>query len=339
MTSPRPSSWFRRAGGVACLGLLLAGCDLIPLDDKADPADPAPDAGPLIPPPEEHLVDVRPQEWMGQLTDTLLLSQLSIPGTHDSAALIPNEFSKTQILSIAQQLDAGIRYLDVRCRHINDVFAIHHGPIFQELFFGDVLRDVYAFLDAHPTESVLMTVKQEHEPENPQGTFEEVFDKYVSENPAKWLLGDTIPSIAAAKGKIVLIRRFGATTTPKGIDATQWPDNATFSIDGNAKLEVQDHYQFECPLTEECFADIDEKWQNILDHYIRADDVDAAVLSINYTSATVSRSGAPSIPIMINGINPRLQAYFDEHTTGRYGVSAVDYMNEELATKIIRTNP
>src|SRR5687767_170537 len=69
--------------------------------------------------------------WMGALYDNVLVSQISIPGTHDSGARFepfPGT-AKCQNLTISQQLDAGIRFLDIRNRHIDNAFAIHHGNI------------------------------------------------------------------------------------------------------------------------------------------------------------------------------------------------------------------
>ena len=82
--------------------------------------------------------------WMPSLNGTLPISQYSIPGTHDSGArfdpaLAPGT-AKCQDLTIAQQLDAGVRFLDIRCRHIDDGFTIHHGEVYQNINFNNVLE-------------------------------------------------------------------------------------------------------------------------------------------------------------------------------------------------------
>src|SRR5687767_7668450 len=73
--------------------------------------------------------------WLTPLDGNLPLSQFSIPGTHDSGALVEpvSGTAKCQNLSIADQLNAGVRFLDIRCRHINDAFAIHHGAVYQNM--------------------------------------------------------------------------------------------------------------------------------------------------------------------------------------------------------------
>src|SRR5207302_1134087 len=98
-----------------------------------------------------------------------------IPGTHDTMAFYGGDAAQTQTMSLANQLESGVRVLDIRCRHIADVFAIHHGVVFQKVFFGDVLNDVIAFLKKNPSETVLMRVKEEYEPAENTRTFEETF--------------------------------------------------------------------------------------------------------------------------------------------------------------------
>ncbi len=124
--------------------------------------------------------------WMASKSNLLLVSQLSIPGTHDSGALYEpvSGTAKCQNLSIADQLNAGVRFLDIRCRHINDAFAIHHGSIYQNANFNDVLNAVIGFLNSNPSETVIMSVKEEHTPSGNTRSFEQTFDSYVAANPA-----------------------------------------------------------------------------------------------------------------------------------------------------------
>ena len=54
--------------------------------------------------------------WMESLNDSLYISEVTLPGTHDSATKNVQlaYFSKCQSLDIRGQLDAGFRYLDIR---------------------------------------------------------------------------------------------------------------------------------------------------------------------------------------------------------------------------------
>ena len=70
-------------------------------------------------------------DWMAKLPDASSLAALTIPGTHDSSAMHEPAMgiAKTQTLTFAEQLTAGIRYFDVRCRNFDDQFLIYHGSL------------------------------------------------------------------------------------------------------------------------------------------------------------------------------------------------------------------
>ncbi|MET8630318.1 hypothetical protein ABZW30_42560 [Kitasatospora sp. NPDC004669] len=57
--------------------------------------------------------------WMAGLPNGFKLTQLTIPGTHDSCCTDPvngTEWSHTQNRGVPQQLERGIRFLDIRCQ-------------------------------------------------------------------------------------------------------------------------------------------------------------------------------------------------------------------------------
>src|SRR5437588_221434 len=125
--------------------------------------------------------------WMGTVDHTKLLTQLSIPGTHDSGALYEpvDGTARCQNLAILDQLEVGVRYLDIRCRHVNDDLAVYHGLISQHLTFHAVVTACARFLDAHPTECIIVSLQEEYLPLNNTRTFEETFDTFVATHPGK----------------------------------------------------------------------------------------------------------------------------------------------------------
>ncbi|ASZ12303.1 phosphatidylinositol-specific phospholipase C [Chitinophaga pendula] len=270
--------------------------------------------------------------WMTSLPDNNNLAKLSIPGTHDSGARHEplGGTAKTQTLSIREQLDAGVRFLDVRCRHIDNAFAIHHGAIYQQLNFDDVLNATISFLNANPKECVVMSIKEEHTPSNNNRSFEETFNTYVQKNPSKWYLGETIPTLGTARGKIVLVRRFGASNV-KGIDVTNWADKATFSINnGNASLRVQDQYEVK---------NNDNKWNAITGLLSEAKSGSDTVMYLNFTSGYAPMIfGIPNITKVSDDMNGRLNNYFTAGTKGRFGIVIMDFATGDRAGKIISTN-
>lgn len=279
-------------------------------------------------------VPVEMNNWMAGLQDNISISKISIPGTHDSGARIDAPVvtgtAKTQNLSIAEQLNAGVRFLDIRCRHIDNSFTIHHGPIYQNLNFDDVLNACYAFLENHPSETIIMSVKEEHDASNTTRSFESTFDSYTQKNPSKWDLGTNIPTLGEVRGKIRLLRRFSAGTA-KGINATSWADNTTFEINNpGAQLKVQDYYKV---------TNNDDKWNGISNLFNDAKNSNSNRLFINFTSGyKPGIFGIPSIPTVSNAINPKLKTFFQSNTKGSYGVMPIDFVNAELAELIVKTN-
>ncbi|MCR4594902.1 MAG: hypothetical protein K5761_07580, partial [Clostridiales bacterium] len=67
------------------------------------------------------LSNVAASDWMSAIRGETKLTEITIPGTHDSCArkfkndAFVSSAAKCQALNIPQQLDAGIRFLDIRC--------------------------------------------------------------------------------------------------------------------------------------------------------------------------------------------------------------------------------
>ncbi|MGJ1269768.1 phosphatidylinositol-specific phospholipase C [Sphingobacterium spiritivorum] len=273
--------------------------------------------------------------WMSFIQGERKLSSLSIPGTHDAGARYEpvSGTAKTQNLTIAEQLNAGVRFLDVRCRFVDDNFAIHHGPVYQHLNFDDVLQSCKSFLQAHPSETIVMSVKEEHTPSGNSMTFEERFIKYTDTYSGLFSLDADIPSLQQARGKIVLLRRFSSSQA-LGIQAYNgWSDNTSFTIQNQESiLQVQDAYQV---------SSNTDKWNAIhtLLNTSKNADMASGTLFLNFSSGYQKKLWViPNIPSVSNEINPKLLNYFNQQTTGHFGVIITDFIHADLAKSIFNTN-
>jgi 1-phosphatidylinositol phosphodiesterase len=273
-------------------------------------------------------------DWMADLADARGVAELSIPGTHDSGALhepLPG-VAQAQRIAIADQLVAGVRYFDLRCRQVDDAFLIYHGPIDQDQTFDEVLATMSKFLDAHPGEAVIVSVKEET---TPAGTntrsFEATFASYVAQAPDRWYLGDTLPRLGDVRSRLVLLRRFPASAAPLGIDGSGWADNTTFSLTTAASLRIEDAY---------IVSDDAAKWTAITELLAEARRGDAATLFLDYTSGYQTIDGLPSIPSVAVDINLRLDGFLadPENRHARFGVLAMDFVTAARARAIIATN-
>ena len=86
------------------------------------------------------------------------IDDLKLP---DLGGFVNAPLAEAQTLSVTDQLEAGIRFLDLRGRKVDDTLEVYHGPIGQDLGFDQALGDVSAFLERNPTETVLVYTQRE----------------------------------------------------------------------------------------------------------------------------------------------------------------------------------
>lgn len=271
-----------------------------------------------------------PAEWMAAQEDTRTLASLSIPGTHDAGARFEPiaGLAKTQELTIAEQLEAGVRFFDVRCRHYEDGFLIYHGAVDQNQTYAEVLATMTGFLDGHPDEVVIVSVQEEATPDKNTRSFEATFDSYL--DPTRWALGATIPTLGDVRGKLVLLRRFAAGKA-LGLDATAWPDDSPEAFTIGGQLRVQDAYTV---------ADNDLKWSRITALLDEARATRDGTLFLNFTSGKREIDGLSNIPVVSDNINPRLDALLADpvNKAAHLGVLVMDHVTSARVSAVVDTN-
>lgn len=199
-------------------------------------------------------------DWMSKISDNKRLCDISIPGTHDSGTgVVGAGMSKCQNFNFDRQLNDGIRFFDVR---LNTDLHIAHGPTTTSQYLWDALSMFNKFLENHPKEVILMSVKSEN------GDASTAFFDYVNDHKNETTGGgtgrivqnDTIPTLGEVRGKIVLFRRMPLASgfNRFGIDCySYWPDDTwgEASIAGGYKLYVEDRYYS----ADEAIHDTEEK--------------------------------------------------------------------------------
>jgi 1-phosphatidylinositol phosphodiesterase len=287
-------------------------------------------------------------EWMTDLPPETSLGALTIPGTHDTCSynflnhsgLNINDMVAgnvmTQYMSLEKQLGWGIRFFDMRCRHIANAFAMHHDTYYLHMDFDQALEPCWSFLKRHPKETIVMCIKNEHEEENCTRPYWQTFkERYVDHQPdIDWWLEDRLPTMEEAQGKIVLVRRFdvpkaanGADAFELGIDASNWPDDTVFDSPAGSKvnLHVQDNYKMATVFN------IGDKWDRVSSTLEAArESTEPNRLFINFTSAAGGAfplSFAYGAGSLKEGINRRLYNYLSraENRYQRYGIIPMDF--------------
>ncbi|MFI2611019.1 phosphatidylinositol-specific phospholipase C [Kitasatospora sp. NPDC018619] len=186
--------------------------------------------------------------WMGSLPDGLSLTQLTIPGTHDSCCTDPmngTEWSHTQNWGVPQQLQRGIRFLDIRCqgfplkdRETKNWLGVFHDRFYQGTTLSTVLSQCRTFFQQSPREALVMRIRDERAGSNPISSVEFLrrmqyhLDGFGFRNlfwTAPWW-----PRLGEARGKIVLLADFD-TSSDSTWNVMHW---------GNSGLmDTQDRYE------------------------------------------------------------------------------------------------
>jgi 1-phosphatidylinositol phosphodiesterase len=267
--------------------------------------------------------------WMIKVPDESLVSSLNIPGTHNAGALhepFPRT-AKCQTLTLAKQLESGVRFFDIRCCHQNDSFSIYHGPVSQKLTFESVLNTMTIFLKKNPSEFVILSVKEEHRSNSTARSFAATVRSYIKKEPLSWYTKQGIPRLADVRGKLVLLRRF-PSAKPLGIPATDWGHNG---LHIGKNIFVQDRF---------ALPDAQTKWK-IIEQAFEHSRKDSKLnrLHLHYTSGyTQGLLGIPNITAISKPINKRLMDYLKFKREFRHGCIVVDFMTPELSRAIYLQN-
>jgi 1-phosphatidylinositol phosphodiesterase len=282
--------------------------------------------------------------WMSKVTNTQLISRLTLPGTHDTMALYENAYgtAQCQTLTIGAQLTNGVRCLDIRGRHISNALAMHHGMVYQLANFTDVLNATTSFLSNNPTETVVMLLKEEWKATGNNRSYENTVKSYLTKYPAKyfyngWKPCTKIPTLGEVRGKIVLVRRFAGMI---GIDATSWPDNPKAVVKVGPRVMAEDLYSQNYSVWDPFNTDkYDTKWSAIYDGLLRADeDNEGAFLRLTFSSGLIMYSPIlPQIRGVAENINPRLDGFFRKRSSGMFGAVMMDFATPELIAKVYRS--
>ncbi|KAH7031339.1 phosphatidylinositol-specific phospholipase C [Microdochium trichocladiopsis] len=197
--------------------------------------------------------------WMRELKDDFPLSALSIPGTHNSPTChVALPSVRCQAAGVREQLDNGVRFFDIRVSvsEDHDNLSLVHSAFPISLtgtkYFRELLDEVYAFLDANPSETLVMSVKREGTGKGSDQRLSRILkDKFYEGNKERWFTRPWVPRLREARGKIVLLRRHVLDDSLRGehdgkgwgLDGSAWPDNCEDGRVGSGIARVQDFYE------------------------------------------------------------------------------------------------
>ena len=287
------------------------------------------------------------KKWMSQLSDNLSLTHINIPATHDSTACYASFslISRTQSLTVSEQLNAGVRMFDFRFSLENGVFYAKHGiasckknkGIFaQKLTADHVVADCIDFVKNNPTETILFILR---DTTGNKQFFSEFFSRYISPEKSLWYIENKIPMLSQVRGKIVLLRNVdinnsGFDDTNSGLDfrppyvgstfVDDWKTGELCSVETGkpfAKVNIQDSYKVQGR----------KKWGTVKRF------LESGLSDNEFNICTTSCTGILLPYFNAKLINKELMDFSFEK--GRcYGIIMMDFVSAGLCDIIIKTN-
>lgn len=170
-----------------------------------------------------------PTDWMAGLPDERYVSNVTIPGTHDTMTgmgfhnkylqYIFNMTAISQVATLDEQLESGIRFFDIRTAVGIDTLTREkelycaHGISEINVPFASVIESMMMpFLEKHKSEFIVIKMQHDNGFENQMpwlALTEEVFGYFCTLYPDlfyKWTR-DMNPTVGDVRGKIVLLCR------------------------------------------------------------------------------------------------------------------------------------
>lgn len=295
-------------------------------------------------------MNINPKKWMSEIDDGANLFALNIPGTHDCVTKYVqfSYISRCQDKNIYEQLNMGVRALDIRVGAKNDRLVMLHGiakafdtpnKLGRQMDMDSVLSQCYKFLDENPGECIIFQFKNDSGKQMEQ-CFNNLFYTYIGKNPKYWYCENKIPALSEARGKIVLIRRCNMdasnsefTSHNTGIDFSRWVEQDTAlpealtldtrSADG-AKFIVQDRFKYKP----------EPRWNDCIKPFLDKRTAFDGTYVICYLSTAGGIKGPYNNAVYIN------QKFLDYSLdkSNYYGTIYLDFPTDELIEKIVSLN-
>ncbi|UKA04007.1 phosphatidylinositol-specific phospholipase C domain-containing protein [Photobacterium damselae] len=204
----------------------------------------------------------RNTHWMSAIPDSRKLSEISIPGTHNSLSKEPELISQTQTLSLYSQLQAGVRFFDIRMKYINGSLYAYHGPISQKTTFKQTISVISDFLDRYPSESILIMLSNESGASHNAEKFWDRYNQVINEFSSYYINPKSDdPTLGEVRGKFTIISKF-RHYDPVGIEYRS--------------MDVQDDYHISSNWA------LHDKWNKVKHHFLKSKHG----ISVNYLSAS-----------------------------------------------------
>ena len=302
------------------------------------------------------------RNWMAYLKDSIPITEINLPGTHDSGTkYIQGSFvgsigGNTQDYTIDKQMNKGIRAFDIRVsydlehavwdgivgsnwEHLtvwHGVFACYRDVLkLNDLKLKDVFDYASEFVKNNPTEVIVLKLQQEN---NKRGGSDMVksalkklrdskmpYDNFVYVKEA-----DKVPNLGDVRGKVIILDNEGQATY------TKYEDH--YDVDPDTKSDYLYKILNTC-----CNQDVYGKYSSAYrfreDDYLKNENqIGEPVVKYVFSSCVDLLHGwTPSRAA--DKVNPWFDKMLDNTDTGkRIGWVMMDFPTDSLISKVIRSN-
>ncbi|KAL5611647.1 hypothetical protein BROUX41_000771 [Berkeleyomyces rouxiae] len=284
------------------------------------------------------LAEVSNADWMAKIPDSIDISALSIPGTHNSLTehLVSFKLIQSQNTNLKTQLESGIRYIDVSGRLNYDSIQIFHGNGYTNSDLDDVLTVAFDFLDKHTQEAIIMRIHKDTILSGQNEEFERAVSSLLaSDSDLGRRAKDRVysrgregifwaPKLGELRAKILILQDF--TTDYPGLFGIPWRSDGMVvsnwkAIPGHIALSI--------------------KW-SIVKHALKNANTDKKP-RLHITHSSVSAGATPfkaaaGRKLDRTGMNDYLGRYLAKGKLQRTGIISMDFPGKELVAQIIKRN-
>lgn len=283
---------------------------------------------------------------LSALSGGIYLSELNLAGTHDSATAFCafSRLAKCQTHTFREQLNMGVRLLDIRLCRTGNRFYLVHGKANcyrdaskkDRLTFDEVFGILKAFLQENPRETVVLSIKQDRGCLQ-KPFFKAFYNQYIRGQENLWYLENRVPRLSECCGKLVLLRRCKKAesfedTNACGLDFSVWEDQAsrtetvplTVTQSADCCASVQDRYRL-AP---------ERKWMDCEKPFLESARPSPHKIYLHYLS-TCGGGGVPEENAVY--VNAQFSEYplLKDRACGWF---FLDFPTEALCDKIMRSN-
>ena len=276
--------------------------------------------------------------WMSEIPGDISLCDINIPGTNDSGTtfttgVVTGLVASCQDDTIPEQLEKGIRYLDIRC---DSDLNINHGGVAcyssfltigkYKLTFPKLLDDIEKFLEENPSETVLLQLKKEG---GGKGDFVKNINDSLKLSKRVFRSKDSCISnisLDDVRGKIVILSKVKGIDVPYHFEG--WKNDCTYCSSklAGAVCVVQDNYK--AKTHKEKMRVIENFYERVWNESLKNKFV------INFTSCV-----GPYCPEFIaKKINPKFESYVKQNKGKKFGIILMDVPKESLISAIYSSN-